>query len=129
VEEKKQDYVLPKLKISIFVTSFDLWMFKGACDIFVIVINFVGSNWQPKQVTISLFEIIKIIDQTLANKLIELFDQYGLKRKIIVINEGSNLNTISKILGLDESFQGICFGHIFSRCVNMLLLTKRYAIF
>jgi len=56
----------------------------------------VGSDWQPKQVTISLFEIIKTIDQTLANKLIKLFDQYELKRRIIVINEGSNLNTISK---------------------------------
>ncbi len=54
------------------------------------------SDSQPKQVTISLFEIIKTIDQTLANKLIELFDQYELKRRIIVINEGSNLNTISK---------------------------------
>jgi hypothetical protein len=56
----------------------------------------VWSDSQPKQVTISLFEIIKTIDQTLANKLIELFDQYELKRRIIVINEGSNLNTISK---------------------------------
>jgi hypothetical protein len=69
---------------------------QGAHDIFIFVINFVGSDWQPKQVTISLFEIIKTIDQTLANKLIKLFDQYELKRRIIVINEGSNLNTISK---------------------------------
>jgi hypothetical protein len=69
-------------------------MFKGAHDIFAFVINFVRFDWQPKQVTTSLFEMIKTIDQTLANKLIELFDQYGLKRKIIVINEGSNLNTI-----------------------------------
>jgi len=71
-------------------------MFKGTHDIFTFVINFVGSDWQPKQVTTSLFEIIKTIDQTLANKLIELFDQYELKRRIIVINEESNLNTISK---------------------------------
>jgi hypothetical protein len=31
--------------IIFFTTSFDLWMSKRAYDIFVVVINFVGSNW------------------------------------------------------------------------------------
>jgi hypothetical protein len=104
-------------------------MFKGAHDIFVLVINFAGSDWQPKQVITSLFEITETIDQTLANKLIELFDQYGLKRKIIVINGGSNLNTISKILGLDESFQGICFGHVFSKVCQYAIIDKKICNF
>jgi hypothetical protein len=38
----KQVYVLPKLGDCIFVTSFDLWMSKGAHDIFALVINFLG---------------------------------------------------------------------------------------
>ncbi len=50
-------YVLPKLINYIFTTSFDLWMFKGVHDIFAIVINFLGFDWYPKQVTIGLFEI------------------------------------------------------------------------
>jgi len=57
--------------------------------------------------------------------LIELFDQDGLKRKIIayVKDEGSNSNVMiialisivrCEVLGLDESFQdSICFGHAF----------------
>jgi hypothetical protein len=43
----------------------------------------------------------------------------GLRRRIIVYvkDEGSNLNAMTIILkafGLDESFQGTCFGHVFS---------------
>jgi len=57
--------------------------------------------------------------------LTKLFDQDGLKRKIIayVKDEGSNSNVMiialisivrCAILGLDESFQdSICFGHAF----------------
>jgi hypothetical protein len=45
----KQIYVLPKLIDCIFATtSFDLWMSKGAHDIFALIINILGSNWQPK---------------------------------------------------------------------------------
>jgi hypothetical protein len=49
-------------------------MFKGAHDIFAIVINFLGFDWQSKQVTIGLFEATKIIGQTLANNLTKLLD-------------------------------------------------------
>jgi hypothetical protein len=44
---------------------------------------------------IGLFEATKTIGQTLADNLIKLFDQYGLRRKIIayVKDEVSNLNT------------------------------------
>jgi hypothetical protein len=50
---------------------------KGAHDIFAFVINFVGSDWQPKQVITSLFEITETIDQTLANKLINCLINMG----------------------------------------------------
>ncbi len=36
--------------------SFDLWMSKEAHDIFALIMNFSGSNSQPKQGTIGLFE-------------------------------------------------------------------------
>ncbi len=65
----KQIYVLPKLIDYISTTTgFDLWVSKGANDIFVIVIKNLGFDWQPKQITIGLFETIETTRQTLANK-------------------------------------------------------------
>jgi hypothetical protein len=109
MEKMKQNYVLTKLIST--TTSFDLWMFKGAHDMY----NFVGFYWQPKQMTIGLFETIEITYQALVNKLIELFDRYGLKKNHYIC--GSNLNIVTitlkfiercEVLGLDESFQSIC---------------------
>jgi hypothetical protein len=49
--------VLPKLKQCYFVTtSFDLWMSKGAHDVFALVINFLNEEWQPQHIIIRLFE-------------------------------------------------------------------------
>jgi hypothetical protein len=78
------------------------------------------------QIPTNLFEPIDINGQTLAKKLTKLLDNYALRRKIIayVNNEGSNLNTMITIvksiiicdtLSLEEIFQGICFGHAFSK--------------
>jgi hypothetical protein len=72
VKNTKQVYVLPKLGDCISTTNFDLWMSKGAHDIFVFVINFLGFDWEFKQVIIGLFETTKTIGQTLATNLIEL---------------------------------------------------------
>jgi len=50
-----------------------------------------------------LFEAIETNGQTLANNLTKLFNQYGLKNKIIqayVKDEGSNLNTVTIVLNL-----------------------------
>jgi hypothetical protein len=71
-EKTKQLYVLPCLAKCFFVTSFDLWMSKGAYDIFALVINSLGTKWQPKHITIGLFEAMDISCQTLVKDLIEL---------------------------------------------------------
>jgi hypothetical protein len=61
VEKIKQVYVLLKLTDCISVTvSFDLWMSRGAHDIFALIIIFLGSDWQPKQISIGLFEATEI---------------------------------------------------------------------
>ncbi len=72
----------------------------------------------------------------MAKNLIEFLDVYGLRNKIItyVKDEGPNLNTLTnalksvvkfETLGLEESFQGTCFGHFFPKCANMpQLMTK-----
>jgi hypothetical protein len=43
---------------------------KRAHDIFVLVINFLGSNWQLFKMIIDLFEATEIISETLVNNLI-----------------------------------------------------------
>ncbi len=61
MEKTKETYVFPLLNdYSCATTCFDLWMSKGAHDVFVLVINFLGSNWKPKHVTLGLFEVTKI---------------------------------------------------------------------
>jgi len=45
-------------------TSFDLWMFKGTYDVFALVTIFLNNDWQPKHVTIGLFEATKTTSQT-----------------------------------------------------------------
>jgi hypothetical protein len=74
-------------------------MSKGTYDIFALVINFLGTKWQPKHITIS-FEVMDISCQTLAKDLIELLRICNLKEKIIayVKDEGSNFNTMTIIL-------------------------------
>jgi hypothetical protein len=77
-------------------------------------------------VTIGLFEATETIGQTLAKNFKELLDSYELSKKIIayVNNKGENLNSMTtilksiincEVLGLEESFNGICFGHAFSK--------------
>jgi hypothetical protein len=63
--------------------------------------------------------------QAMARNLIKLLDQYDLRKKIVtyVKDEGANLNDMTtlksmvncEVLGMEESFQGICFGHAFSK--------------
>jgi hypothetical protein len=102
-------------------------MFKGAHDVFALVIIFLGSNWKLKQVASDLFEIVKTTRQMLAKNLIDLLDAYDLQNKVITYlkDEGSNLNSLTncawkpivkcETLGLKESFQGTYFGHVFSK--------------
>jgi hypothetical protein len=110
-------------------------MSKGEHDIVVFIINFLGFNKQPKSITIGLFKGIKNTRQTLANNLTKLFDQCGLRNKIIayVKDEGSHFNTMTialkfvmkcEVLGFNENFQGIFLAMLFLKHVHVLLLTK-----
>jgi hypothetical protein len=116
VEKINQLFVLLTLANYCFVTSsFDLWMLKGAYDIFAIVIKFLGVNWNSKHITIRLFETSDISRHALAKNLTKLLGKYDLRKKIIayVKDEGSNLNIMivvlkfivsCNVLGLIESF-------------------------
>jgi hypothetical protein len=51
-------FILTYVNVFIFViTTFDLWMMKSALDTFVFLISFLTLDWEPKHVTIGLFEI------------------------------------------------------------------------
>ncbi len=57
MEKTKEEYVLPKLKKCYStIASFDLWMSKGAHDVFALVISFLNEEWQPQHITIGLFQ-------------------------------------------------------------------------
>ncbi len=111
-------------------------MSKVGHDIFVLVIYFLGDDWQPKHTTLGLFESTNATKQSLAKKLTKLLDSYALRRKIIayVKDEGSNLNTMTTtlksivscdLLGLEESFQGTCFGHAFSKACQYATIEEK----
>ncbi len=72
---RSQKYVKPiKLVEYCFTTtSFDLWMSKNTHSIFALVINFSKVHWQPKHITMSLFEVNRITRQVLAINLIFSF--------------------------------------------------------
>jgi len=116
VEKNNETYVLPFLNdCCCATTNFDMWMSKGAHDVFALVKRNLGSNWKPKQITLVLFKVAKTIRQPLHVNLIDLLDAYDLRNKIITYekDEGSNLNTLTsalksvvkcETLGLEESF-------------------------
>jgi hypothetical protein len=94
-------------------------MSKGGHDIFTLVIKFLGVDWQPKHITLGLFEATNISGQTLVRNLIELLNTNELKKKNVayVKDEGSNLNTMiialklvlsCNVLVLKENFQRTC---------------------
>ncbi len=62
----------------------------------------------------------------MVKSLTKLLDKYGLRKKVIVYikDEGSNINAMTSVLksivncesfGLEQSFQGTRFGHVFSK--------------
>jgi hypothetical protein len=62
-----------------------------------------------------LFEVTKIISQTLAKILTKLLDKYGLRKKIIVCvkNEGSNLNAMTTALKIVINYESFGFEESF----------------
>jgi hypothetical protein len=58
VKKTLDQHVLPNLKITTTIsTIFNLWMFRGRVDTFVIVIIFLNEAWVPMHVIVGLFEV------------------------------------------------------------------------
>jgi hypothetical protein len=52
-------YVLPPLFECLSTTTFNLWMQMTTNDVFVLVVNFINLDWQPKQITIRSLKLPK----------------------------------------------------------------------
>jgi len=51
IEKTKQTFVLLVLLYCVFViTSFNLWMSKGAHEVFALVVKFLGEDWMLKRI-------------------------------------------------------------------------------
>jgi hypothetical protein len=70
VEKTMLPYVHPALANYISTTcTFDLWISKGANDMFIVVVNFLSNKWEAKHVTIGLFEVSDISGVAMAPRL------------------------------------------------------------
>lgn len=127
VDRCMQEYVYPFLRTCVSCTlTFDLWMSRGTQDTFVLVVNFLNETWEPKHITVGIFEADDTSGAALARQLDQILTRFGLRHKVIctVKDEGSNLATMTRALkniincdalGLSEPFQGSCFGHAMSK--------------
>jgi hypothetical protein len=73
--------------------TFDLWMSKGAHDVFAIVVNFLSNNFLAKHIITELFEVFDTSDVAMVPRLQQLLHKFFLTQKILVyvMDEGSNL--------------------------------------
>ncbi len=62
--------------------TFDLWMSKGAHDVFVVVVNFISSDWELNHVTIGLFEVMDTSGASMAPKLQKLLNKFSSTQKL-----------------------------------------------
>jgi hypothetical protein len=100
-------------------------MSKGALDAFALVINFLTLDLESKHVIIGLFEAKGTTRINLVNQLQALFEEYKLINKIYYVkHKGTNLSTMKNVLkqivsyeklGILASFEGVCFGHAYSK--------------
>jgi len=118
--------------------TFDLWMSKGAHDVFVVVVNFMSNKWEAKHITIKLFEVSNFSDIAIVPRLQQLLDKFFLTQKILayVKDEGSNLHTYANALNyvvscvslaMMEPFDGSCFGHVLSKVCHYAITNEKVA--
>ncbi len=119
--------------------TFDLWMSKGARDVFVVMVIFISSDQDVKHVTIELFEVLDMSGVTMVLKLQELLDKFYLTQKILtfVKDEGSNLQTHASALtfivscnnlNLLEPFDGTCFKHALLEVCQLVTVNEKMSI-
>lgn len=131
-------YVQPALLTSLFATcALDLWMYVGAHDVFVVVVNFMSNNQlKPKNVVVGLFDVTTIIMGTMIPKFWALLHKFSLTKKIImyVKDKGSNFQpyaiTMNFVVSINvwacwSLFMGLCFGHAISKVFYNVIIEEK----
>ena len=106
--------------------TFDLWMSRAGFDTFALVVNFIHDCWEPRHVTVGLFEAHDTSGVALVELIKPLLDEFQLTKKIFawVKHEGSNLTTLERalqltvscdVLDIKQPYIGACFGHVMSK--------------
>ena len=120
-------YVLPAIASCATASiTFDLWMSRAGFDTFALVVNFIDDCWEPRHVTVGLFEAHDTSGVAIAEIVKPLLDEFQLTKKIIawVKDEGSNLTTLERalqltvscdVLDIKQPYAGACFGHVMSK--------------
>jgi hypothetical protein len=57
-------------------------MSKGAHDVFIVVVNFISSDWELNHVTIVLFEVMDTSGASMTTKLQKLLNKFSLTQKL-----------------------------------------------
>jgi hypothetical protein len=75
--------------------NFNLWMFKGGIDTFVLIINYLNDAWTSRHAIIGLFDAHEISGSAMALQLQSLLKKIGLIHWVItfVKDQGNNLGT------------------------------------
>ncbi len=111
----------------IVITTFDLWMFQGGFDMFILVVNYINKKWEPCHVIMGVFEVHETSRATMDVHFKDLLVQYNLLDKIIayVKDKGANMNTFIVALinivscvffWLPQPYATSCYGHAMSKC-------------
>ncbi len=93
---------------------------------FVVLVNFLSSKWEPKHVIIKLFKMFNTSGVTMAPRLQQFLDKFSLTQKILtyVKDEDFYLQTcaialnfvvLCASLAMMEPFDGLYFGHALSK--------------
>ncbi len=114
--------------------TFNLWMSKGAHNVFAMVMKFLSTNWKSKHINIGLFKAHEYKwywhGCEVETNLWQIFTH--TKNLAYVKTKGSNLQTCAKSLklvvsyddlGIVEPLDGFCYGHVLS---NMLIWHFRW---
>jgi len=74
VSKTMEHHILPSLaKVIMVTTTFDLWMFHGLFDTFMLVVNYINKKWEPCHTTMGIFEVHETMWATMTLQLRDLF--------------------------------------------------------
>ena len=136
--ETRTTYVINHMKYASCVTiTFDLWMSRGAQDIFSVMAHWLDEKLKMTSRHLQLVKMDGTKGVEIAAKLSCLLEDYGIKDKVIayVTDGGSNLATCTaalvglvKCMYLDISYpyHGNCWAHIMSNLCRRTLKSDHY---